>query len=71
MDQSDVHGHFWFMDSSKTELGPRGGIYAPKIGLFFLWVKRYEKKALEGGYTLQRSTTAESEGNSFAGYFER
>jgi hypothetical protein len=32
---TDVHGHFWFMDSSKTELGPGGGINASKIGLFF------------------------------------
>ena len=46
---TDVCGHFWFTDSSKTELGPGCGIYAPKITLFFLWVKRYEKKVLEGG----------------------
>ena len=46
---TDVHGHFWFTDSSKTELGQGGGIYMLKIGLFLLWVKRYEKKALAGG----------------------
>jgi hypothetical protein len=33
---TDVLGHLWFMDRSKMELGPGGGIYAPKIGFFFL-----------------------------------
>jgi hypothetical protein len=53
-DPTEVHGHFWFMDSSKTELGPGGGIYVHRIGLFFLWVRRHEKNALEGGYTPQK-----------------
>jgi len=43
----------------------------PKTGLFFLWVKRYEKKALEAGYNLERGTAAESGQGLFTGYFER
>lgn len=61
---TEAHGHCWCTGSSKMELEPGDAIHAPNIGLLFLWVKRYEKKALEWGYTLQKGTGAELGGGA-------
>jgi hypothetical protein len=39
-----TRGHVWFMGGFKMEQGPGTGIYAPKIGLLFIWEKRCGKE---------------------------